>query len=183
MGIVIDDGRGRGNAAGVSLTGNRLDVSSRSDARIYYISRDNGDAYTWSSGTYDAAAGDTILLVKNTSTTQRLHIKKISLSADVESRVVIHVPTSEVTPTGTAITGVNLNSTSGNSAAATAIRDETNNSQGNILWSGEIQAAIAPYEVNFEDAVILGQNDSIGVDYVADAGACDVVITGFYETD
>ena len=177
----IEDGRGTGSLLGISKTGNRGDVSSRSNERIYYISRDSGQSYMWASGTYDAGAGDTILLVKNTSTTRNLYIKAIWISTDTETRVVVHIPTSEVTPTGTSITGRNMNSASSNAAEATAIRDETNNSQGNIYWSGEIQAATNPYEINFHDGLILGQNESIGIDYVADVGACDVTIIGYFE--
>ena len=133
------------------------------------MSRDEGQAYSWSSGTYDYAALDTILLVKNTSTTKPLFITSISLSGDTDTRVVIHRPTTEVTPTGTSVTGVNLSGPdSTNAADATAIRDETNNSQGSIIWSGEIQAASDPYIVDLKNAVILGTNQSIGVDYVTD---------------
>ncbi len=180
MGIQIEDGLGRGFLAQVDSEGHFVvDALTLSD--MAHTSEEHGQSFTWSSGTYDPAAADTILLVKNTSTTLPLFIKGISLSADVDTRVIIHIPTTEVTPTGTAITGTNLNSTSNNAASATAIRDETNNSQGNIVWSGEIQAAGDPYFVETFGAIIIGQNDSIGIDFVADVAVCDVVIYGYFD--
>ena len=183
MGIQIEDGVGTGQLAGVSPTGNRLNVSSRSDERIYYISRDNGDSYSWSSGTFDITAADTILLVKNTSTTQKLYITEMWFSSDVETRVQVHCPTVAFTDAGTPVTGTNLNRTSGNVAAATANQDETNNAQGAIVWTGEIAITGAPYHLILHDALILGQGDSVGVDYVANAAACDVTILGFFDVE
>ena len=122
-------------------------------------------------------------MVKNTSTTQKLYINSIWLSSDVETRAVIHCPTTEFTDAGTSVTGVNWNRTSGNVAAATATRDETGNSQGDIVWTGEIAILGEPYVVRMHDAIVLGQGDSIGVDYVANAGACDVVIFGFFDVE
>ena len=183
MGIMIEDGRGTGQAAGISPTGNRLDVSSRADERIYYISRDNGDTYSWSSGTYSATGGDTILIVENTSTTQKLYIKEISLFSLVKTRVVIHCPTASFTHSGTGVTGVNLNRTSGNSASATATRDEVNNVQGAIVWQSDIPILGNPYIVPFHDSIVLGQGDSVGVDFVTTSGAVDVNILGFYDVE
>ncbi len=104
------------------------------------------------------------------------------MSADTEGRVVIHRPTTEVTPTGIAVTGINTNGTSNNVADATAIRTETNNTQGDILWAGELQAVNDPYHVDPRSAWILGQNQSIGVDYVLEVNAVvDVTIMGYFE--
>jgi len=179
MGIFIADGGGTGKIAKIN-TDNQLLTKAVVENEVEFISEDKGLAYAWASGTYDPAAGDTILLLKNTSTTHNIHITVISLSSDVDTRAVIHFPTTEVTPTGTAITGANLNRISANVAEATAIRDETNNSQGDILWSGEIMATGDPLIVGANGSIILGTNDSIGIDFVADVGACDVTIFGHF---
>ena len=181
MGILIEDGSGKGFSAIVNADGH-LVVDAVNLEEITHVSDEHGLSFSWSSGTYaPGTGGDTILLVKNISTDKNLFIKDIYLSTAAETRVVIHIPTTEVTPTGTAITGTNLNNTSSSVAEATAIRDETNNSQGNIVWSGEIPILGAPYKIDFYGAIILGQNDSIGIDYVADPTACDVVIVGWFE--
>ncbi len=180
MGFMIEDGKGTRGTAGVNED-QQLTVASVNQTEFEFVSKEKELAFSWSSGTYDAAANDTILLIKNTSRTNNLHIDGIWLSTDTETRVVVHVPTTEVTVTGTTITGVNLNTGSANVAEASAARDETNNSQGNIIWSGEIQATGEPYFIDFAGALILGTNSSIGVDYVADVAACDVTITGHYQ--
>lgn len=182
MGIQIEDGLGRGFSAQVDSEGH-LVVDALVITDIAHISDAHGQSFSWSSGSYNpGTTGDTILLVKNTSTTRNLFIIGITISSAVETRVVVHIPTTVVTtPAGTAITGTNLNSSSNNVAEAIAKRDETNNVQGNILWSGEIQATTLPYSLPLFGAVIIGQNDSIAVDYVADPTACDVTILGYFE--
>lgn len=180
MGFIIEDGAGKNGSAQVN-TDQRLNVEAVTETEFEFSSKSKGLAFNWVSGTYDAAANDTILLVKNTSSSKNLHIDGIWLSTDTETRVVIHVPTTEVTVTGTTITGTNLNIGSANVAEASAARDETNNSQGNIIWSGEIQATGEPYFIDLSGALILNTNSSIGVDYVADVAACDVTISGHYQ--
>ena len=180
MGLQLEDGLGRGFLAQIDSEGH-LVVDALNITEMSHTSDAHGLAFTWSSGTYDAAAGDTILLIKNTSSTRHLAIEVITLSSDTDTRVVIHLPTTEVIPTGTTVVGVNLNTASNNTADATGIRDETNNAQGNIIWSGEIHAASDPYKVPTMGAILIGQNDSIAIDYVADVAACDVVIYGYFD--
>ena len=180
MGLQIEDGKGSGRRASVA-TSNRLDTSARSNKRLFYISRDNGQLFSWASGTADIGAGDTALLVKNTATNKNLYIERIWVSSDIETRVIIHLPTTEVTVTGTTITGINLNTGSSNVAEASAARDEINNSQGNIIWSGEIHPTSTPLEIEFDGALILAKNRSVGVDMVADGSAFDVTIIGHFE--
>lgn len=182
MGLILEDGKGKGNQAEVNIN-NQLVVRAITQTEADFVSDMLGNAYSWASGTYNpATTGDTILLVKNTSDTLNLHINSIWLSTAAETRVVIHLVTADVTVIGTTITGTNLNTNSNNVAPAEAARDETGNSQGSVIWSGEIQAATNPYEVRFDGAILLGKNISIGVDYVADPTACDVTILGHFES-
>ncbi len=179
-GLQIEDGKGSGRRASVS-TSNRLDTSARANKRLFYISRDNGQLFSWASGTADIDGGDTALLVKNTATNKNLYIEHIWISSNTETRVIVHLPTTEVIVTGTTIIGINLNTGSSNVAEAAAARDQTNNSQGDIIWSGEIQATSAPLEIEFDGALILAKNRSVGVDILADGSAFDVTIIGHFE--
>lgn len=181
MGIQLEDGKGSGRSVQVN-DDNQLMTKSITEAEIEFVSEAEGLTFAWCSGTQATSAGDTILLVKNTSTTKTIRIDTVTMSADTDTRAIIHVPTSEVTsPTGTAVTGTNLNITSSNVADASAIRDETTNSQGNIVWSGEIYATERPVMVEFNGALILGTNDSVAIDYVSGQTAvCDCVIVGYY---
>ena len=150
------------------------------ESGLRFVSEATKESYAWASGTYDPDAGDTILAIKNTSNTKKLHITKVWVSCDTESRVVIHIPTSQVTMAGTAITGTNLNTTSANVADADARQDETGNTQGDIVWSGETQAANDSFLVDFEGALILDRNKTVGVDFVAASTAGDVTMFGYF---
>jgi len=150
------------------------------ETEFEYYSDVKGDAYSWNFLTYDSAAGDTIGLIKNTSDSKELHIDSITISSDTETVFTIHLPTTEVTPTGTSVTGVNLNTRSVKVAPATAITDETNNTQGTIIFQTEIQAAGAPYEKLYSGALIIGQNKSIAIDIVADIAAFNLTIEGHF---
>jgi uncharacterized protein YjbI with pentapeptide repeats len=174
------DGKGNCYVAEVNKD-NQLSTFSITETEFEFVSKEKGLAFSWASGTYDPDAGDTVLLVKNTSSTKNLHIDTITISTDTETRAVIHVPTADVTVAGTTITGVNLNLTNSNVAEASAARDETGNTQGNVVWSGEVQANSDPFLVDFAGALILGANNSVGVDFVSATTACDVTITGHYQ--
>ena len=180
MSLIIVDGRS-GDAAGVSIN-NRLNVSARSAARAYYNARFDGQAYTWSNVSYDYTAADTILGVKNTSATLKLHVHGLWLYGDTATLVQIHRPTADVTMAGTAVTAVNLNGASSNVADATAKGDETGNTQGEILLPYYLKAGESQF-VPLDDIVTLGQNQMIGVDYVTDGAAASVTILGYFESD
>jgi len=127
----IRDGSGKGYLAHVTSE-NKLRTYATTESEISYESETNKRAYTWSNVSYDYAAGDTILLVKNTSSTLNLLIDKIMASGDTATTFTVHCPTCN-TPTGTAVTGVNMNRTSSGVADATAKANESTNSQSNIL--------------------------------------------------
>jgi len=159
--------------------------------RLEDTSIENGLSFSWANATYDAAANDTILLVKNTSATQNLHIDQIWCHSDVTTVVRVHVPRdasgNQVTPAGTAVTGVCLNFAKGNTAPATAMADETDNDITNttdtdseIIWAGSIPADNAT-PVLISSGLILPEGESIAVDYVEDAGEAYVTIIGHYE--
>ncbi len=177
MGFIIDDGMGSGTKAQVS-DDNMLRTYAKTESEISHESENHGRAFTWSNVTYDPAAGDTILLIKNTSPTLGLIIQHFSIGSDVNTVATIHSPTCAI-PTGTAVTGVNLNRQSGKTAEATAICDETTNSQANVMHNVYVLANTST-PINTEGSLILGLNDCVAVDFVADVGACYVSIKGYY---
>jgi len=147
--------------------------------RLEDTSIENGLSFSWSNATYDYDAADTILLVKNTSTTHNLHIDQIWCHGDTTTTVAVFWA-SGVTPAGTTVTGVNLNTTSSNTAEATAKGDETGNSGGSNVWVGSIPADNAT-PVLISSGLILASGYSIGVDYTTDGGEALVTIIGHYE--
>lgn len=178
MGLTLEDGKGMGNIAEVD-NNNRLQVFAVTQTEGTNAAED-GDSYSWANATYDYAAADTILLVRNDSSTYDLHIDKIYISGDTATAVTVHCPTAAFTIAGTAVTGTNMNRKSGRVAPATAKANETGNTQGAIIFRGVIVANAAPYVLELDGSIVLGTGHSIGVDYVSDGGAARVVIFGHF---
>ncbi len=149
-------------------------------SELEHESEENGAGYVWASDIVDVAAGNgTVLLVKNTSDTH-LHIDNIHISnGAIASEYTIHLPTVEVTPAGTAVTGVNLNTTSSNVADAIAKSKETDNAQGNVI--GTVWLAVDRDRNFLTPGLIIGKNKSIAIDVVVDTAESAVEITGHYE--
>jgi hypothetical protein len=174
--VVIKDGN-TGNVAKVTAE-NMLRTYSVTEAEIAHVSEEEGLAFSWSNVSYDYDALDTILLVKNTSATKKLIIDKVIISADVATVAVLHLPAC-ATPTGTAVIGVNLRRDSGNVADATAIGDETTNTQANIIKNFQLLAATdTVYDT--QGSIVLGQNDCIAVDFVTNGAVCYATFDGHY---
>jgi hypothetical protein len=104
------------NAAG---SDQRLDVSSRSDTRRYYNSRDEGQTYVmpWTFNT--AASTEYAAYLKNTSTTKTLVVAIAEVFGEVATRFQLDTVTG--TAAGTAVTPFNLNTASPFSAECTAV--------------------------------------------------------------
>lgn len=182
MAIKIGDGLGTGQEVGISPVGNRMNVSSRSDERSYYISRDNGDTYTVTSEA-TIASGQYLLYLKNTSTTQKFYIKDIRMGS-VEQGVFKLSFVDGTAVGGSAITPVNLNKNSANIAASDArgqaavsgitddgIINTINNNAGNST------------DIDLHDSLILGQGNAIAIKYNGPTSEVDVTIFGFYDIE
>lgn len=182
MGIQIEDGTGTGQTAGVSPTGNRFNVSSRSDDRIYYISRDNEDAYIINSAD-TAAAGEYNFYFQNTSKTQKFYVTSVIVgSADL---AIFKIASVTGTAAGTNIVPVNMNLTSGSSADATAFGNAavTGLTEDKLISQISVNADDSK-EIFFHDALILGQDDAIAVEYDTGAGGTmHVTMFGFYDVE
>lgn len=179
--VQVTDGLS-GESASISPTGNRLNVSSRSDERIYYISRDNGDAYSVT--TIDtAAAGEYNFYFKNISTTQNFYVTAFTLGSAVLA--IFKIARVTGTASGTAISPTNLNTTSGHIADATAL--------GNAAVTGLTEDAIIDVvsvtaddskEVTFHDALVIGQGEAIAVEYDTGAGGTmHATMFGFFDEE
>jgi hypothetical protein len=183
MGLQIEDGKGSGQLAGVSRTGNRFNVSSRSDGRIYYISRDNGDAYTMVSIDTPSAGGEYNFYFKNTSTTQKFYVTHIEVGA--ADLAIFKLSTVTGTAAGTAITPVNLNRTSGNVASATCLGNGavTGLTEEHVLKVISVNADDSK-DIKLDDALILGQGDAIAVEFdTGSASAIHIDMQGFYDVE
>ena len=177
MGFQILDGKGGGNLAEVKE--NRLQVDADIHSALEEHS-EKGNAYSWTNVTYNMTAADTIIAIRNTSSTENLHIDKVFMSSDTVQVAAHHVTSASAALAGTLITGVNLNFASGNVADADARGNETtNSSQGTVFLSTELVAAVMT-EVDFEGSLILGTNDSYAIDYPTDAAIVYITVFGFF---
>ena len=171
-------------------TGYRMEVSSEHRAmtdsvieqKFLNLNEYKGAAYVWDFPGYNYDAEDTVMFLRNDSDTH-LHIHHIYLYCDTATKLQVHIPASP-TAAGTAVTGVNLNQTSGNVAEATAKQDETGNTQGTILHS-EYIAANGEKTIFKEEGyeIILGKNDCIAVDLVTAGTMAYGHIVGYFHSD
>lgn len=149
------------------------------ESELEHESVQNGTAYNWASDSVNPGTDDTVLLVKNTSDAS-LHLDSVNISGETDSQYTVHLPTTEVTPTGgSVVTGTNMNTASSNVADASARSLETNNSQGNVLYSITLEGSVTA-QIDLR-GVILGKNKSIGVDVVANTILSSVSLVGHYQ--
>lgn len=181
--MIINDGAGSGRSVKVNED-NQLAVAGvvltpLANATI------KGNAYSWTAVSADIDAGDTGLLVCNNSLDKKLHITKVYAWADVATQFKIHCP-AYATITGTAVVGNNLNRSSKNIAEASAFADETASAfvAGNTvatLRNNEVGTDQFGVEIDFEGALVLGYHDSVAVDLIAESGAFEATIFGYFE--
>ena len=158
-----------------------LSICGVAESMLSHAARVDKAAFTWTIVSYDYDAGDTILLVRNDSTTKILYIDFAWAWIKTTGAILLQHPTASFTIAGTAVTGVNMN-TSGGAADATAKADETGNTQGDIL-DMKMNAAAAGPGVTFlgrDGLIALGYYDSLGIDAVAGGDECLASMHGYY---
>ena len=112
-----------GVAAGVTPQ-NELKALTRSKTGIEAAAL-RGDAFVWNSIEADIDAGDTMLFVRNDSI-RPLHLDRLEIcGSNVACTHDLGLGKATTTPTGTAVTSVNLNPKFGNESQSTAFGDET----------------------------------------------------------
>ena len=180
MSIQVGDGKGSGSLLEVKK--NRGQVDAQIESAFEKHSR-QGQSYSWANVGYNMDAADTILAVRNISPTRNLHITRVTLHSGLANFAQHHVTQGSAALAGTPVTGTNLNFTSGNVAEVDAQADETtNSSQGTLIGSTALEALIE-YEIDWEGALILGTNDSYGIDFTIDdtTSLPRITIYGYFE--
>ena len=166
----------------------RMNVSSRSDGRSYYVSRDNGLAFSMVFSHTDTESGEWVCYLKNTSTDGKdLVIDSIGINAEVFSRCHLHFVTGTAAG-GNAVSMVNLNKNSNNDAPATGHEGGAAASGiTGLTDAGRVDClgvrAAGHEEFRLADRVRLGQGDALAIQVVTVASASDTfgVIFGFFE--
>ncbi len=165
----------------------RLNVSSRADNRAYYNSRDQAQAYTWVYSHTASAAGEYSLYLQNTSVSKTLVISSIGCNSDLGVNVKLWFATGTAT-NGSSITGTNLNKSSSNVAAATAIEHADTTALGGFSLDVIIDYLTVNIksheEFRLSDRLRLGQNDAIVLEVDAATSGTPLVygvVFGYFE--
>ena len=165
MSVTIKDGRGSGVEASVSVV-NRLNVSAKTNPRTFYSSRDDGLAFNLATFAPVANGGDTLLYLKNTSTTRNMFIQQFHYGSDVDVLWMVGIVTG--IPSGVAMIPTNLNLGSARLAEADAYGGSPITG---IIYSGILETnrtlAGGHSASILRDALILPPNAAIAIQAVS----------------
>ena len=181
MGLNIEDGKGRGFNASVSES-NRLNVSAKTNPRTFYVSRNDGLSFIADSVDTSADAGDYVLYLKNTSSTKLLYIKEVVMhSVNAAFWKIWQV---SGTASGTTVTATNLNLSSSLVSETTIVGDGAVSGLTTVnLLGAQRNGAVGCSGIEYEDALILGPNDAIAVEYdTGTTGAAEAHVIFHFES-
>ena len=176
----IQDGGGSGRLATVSSFF-RLNVSAKTNPRLFYSSRDEGKAFNCISTASSIATGEYVFYMKNSSTTDNLYVKEVEFhSAEAAVWKVWHVTG---TASGTTITSSNLNLGSPNVAESLCAGDGAISGLTNVKQIGTHRnGADGEGGMDYEDALVLPPGTAIAVEYVGTTGAAEIDCFFHFET-
>ena len=172
-----------GKRALVGGSDKRMNTSARVDGREFYVSRDSGQFYTLYIEDDDAAAGDIVANIMNTSKNEFVFIRRIKMSS--ENAATFKVAYGDATAaTGTPVTPVNMNRTKTFSADVTAFG---NGAVGGVTADTFFASERCPANTSVIykplDGLILGQNDNIVVEYdTGTTGDIEIEILFYLDT-
>jgi hypothetical protein len=172
------------NVNGLIAPANPMSVEVFNDYRAEFkAANDKGMAFCFGvDASYDYTAADTILSVRNNSNLYDLVITRFQIRGSTETDVQVHHPTATFTNAGTAGTAIALNTKMRGDfePPVNVTRDETGNTQGDVIALMRISADTI-YDLNLlENPVILGQDDAVGVDFVTDGTEAYAIAFGYF---
>lgn len=180
----IEDGKGKNGDASVSAA-QRLNVSSKSRSRLFYISRDDELAFNAVMPAFSAAAGEYVFYIKNTSSTRNMYLHNLEFHS-VESVLWKVWLVTGTAAGGTVITSSNINLGSGRAAEATCMGGGatiTGLTTSRQLGSHRTTATGANSAMTFGDGLILSPNTALAIEYdTGTTGLCEIDFLFHYET-
>ena len=175
----IQDGLGSGLLAGVDHD-NRLQTSARVNERIFYVSKDEGEAYSIFT-TWTMTAGLISLYVRNDHDTANFVIQEIhSYSADAD--VVFKLWQLTGTPAGTLVIPMTLNLTKAKTANLTCYGGASVTGltlPTTPLWQWHNGVAKSNVKIDLVDCLIIGKGGAVGIEYDAGTGTAGSMLTIF----
>lgn len=175
--VLINDGKGRGRSASVNEA-QQLNVHAVTNSFLQYESEANGNAYTWSTGSISTggAKTDSALMIKNTARGY-LHIDRIIISSTTNGAYDIRVTTIN-NPSGTVVSGLNMNTQSGNVPDALSYYKETTNKGSGEIISSFFVGAYNPFTFDTR-GLFLSKNKCLTITS-ASASTMSVTVFGHY---
>ncbi len=175
--VGIKDGTGNGYTAKVN-SDNQLTVRVVIVSALHNASL-KGDAFAWNAVSANRATTDNLLLVNNDSTSRWLVIDHCYIVGDIAGQMDFKLlNTAALTLDGTVVVGVNLNRGSNKIADATAKSNDAQTGTATIFYTiyqhlaENTQGTTAAMKrVDFEGAIILGENDAFGIDTILEPAA------------
>lgn len=179
----IEDGKGKSGDAGVNKR-QRLDVSSQSNPRIFYFSRDFGLSYVVCLEGITAAANDIVGYLKNTSSTRNLFVDDVTMGGVEAIKWKIFKATGTAAAGETTAAKAALNLSKGIVAEAdimagnTTITGLTAGDQVGSKRSGALDST----EIDYHDSLILGPGNAIMIEYdTGTGGLCEIMFFFHHE--
>lgn len=138
-----------------------------------------GDAFSWNAIQADIDIGDTVLFVRNDSI-RPLHLDRAEI---VGSNVVcvydIGIGKATTTPTGTAVTSVNLAPKFGNESQTTAFGDETAVADATVI--GRCSAIIGDTKSYSLRGVVLNRGEYVQINQETESTSGSATVYGYFE--
>lgn len=176
----------------VGSSGNQADVNANQHLKVSAPTGIKeasllGDAYAWNAVSANIDTTDCMILVANTSPTRLLVISYCFFEGDIVGAMDFKLAdVTGLTLAGTAIVGVNLNTSSNKSAPASAWGDETASPATTIFYT---HGQTLPYagvvgimnHIDFHDAIIVGYNSAFGIDTILEpAAGYEATVVGYF---
>lgn len=178
----IEDGKGSGKEMSVSST-QRGNVSAKTAPRIFYSSREDGLAYAAVFDDITAAAGEYVAYLQNTSSTRNMFLSDMTAGGVENIKWKLFVCTGTAA-SGESVTPTELNLSKSIPAEAIAMAGNvaiTGLTAGEQIATGR-SGANSGAKREFDNALILGPNDAIVLEYDAGTGGlCEATFQFHYE--
>lgn len=170
-----------GNKSEAEGSDGRLDVSSRTDGRPYFVSRDDSLDFLAPFEDASAAAGDYCAYIKNDDITGKdLVVNRITLGSANAAEFKVWVVTG--TASGTSETASSTNRNPSGSANATVISDAVSGLTASSELVHDACVAGGRCVIEFGDTVRLGKDQALAVEYdTGTTGKCWGTIFFFFE--
>lgn len=174
----INDGAyGTNDSAGVRE--GRVDVNSRTSTRQYYVSRDRANAFSFTTSYNCTGSPAQPFYLKNKNTDyDHMTVTTVKFSSAKEGFFEIYGASGN--PTGTTISGANLNTMSNRTASVTCLGGGVSQ----LTLSGRFAMARTQaygLQTILPAGALIGQEIAIAVQYTGGNGTVDVEVAGYWE--